>query len=685
MDNYLNIEQRLGDRILWWILTIALLCGFVISAVQVFIDARRVSTNLENQASETIAMVRDAATQAVFNIDADLAHQVTKGLLAVDAIHLARITHPDGEPLGGQDRPLRQTAYRPLTDAIFEADRKYQTALTRESSDIVYGYLEVHYDTALSADTWLSRSAVTFASGLATAAILGLAVFFVFHLLLARPMINIIRSIKSVDPEHPDGRLIAIPKGHQRDEMGLWVNATNNLLVSIADSQERHREAEIRANRLSQYDQLTGLPRRETFMEMLEQEIALARKDGQVLSLMVCGIDDFKSVNEQCGFRVGDLILQKLSDRLSSTLAGSRFSLSRLGSDQFAILEKGIQNSFQAAESADQVLTCFSTPVSAENQTVSMSATVGVSMFPSDADEADRLLQSAEQTMTLAKQSGHNHLQFYVASIDQEIRDRKLLERDLSEALAKGEFHLVYQPQVDLETRRIIGAEALIRWNHPTRGFVPPDHFIPVAEANGAIVEIGQWVLEQACWQASQWAAKGIGVRIAVNLSAVQLQQADVVEDILDTLHRHNVAAGRLELEVTETSFMTNLADAVDKLHQLNQAGISIAVDDFGTGYSSLTYLKKMPVQHLKIDKQFIRDLLLNEEDTRIANTIIDLGRSLNLSVVAEGVETAEQEYYLTQRGCRLAQGYYFSKPIPAREFETFVHSFHEQFAENNV
>ncbi|MDO3720272.1 EAL domain-containing protein [Marinobacter sp. chi1] len=685
MNSKLNIEQRLGDRILWWLLTIALLCGFVISAAQVLVDARRVSSDLETQATETIAMVEDAATKAVFNIDSDLAARVIKGLFAADAVHLARISHSDGETLASHDRPLMKAPHRDLTDWIFKAQRTYQAPLTRDDSDTVYGYLEVHYDTAPAANTWLNRSVFTFASGLATAGILGLALYFVFHLLLARPMEKVIRAVKAVDPEHPDGRLIKIPRGHQRDEIGLWVNATNNLLVAIGDSQERHREAEVRANRLSQYDQLTGLPRRETFMEILQKDIEQARSDNQVLSLMVCGIDDFKSVNDQCGFRVGDLILQKLSDRLSTTLGGSRFSLSRLGSDQFAILEKGIQNSFQAAETADQVLACFSTPITAESQTISMSATIGVSMFPSDADEADRLLQSAEQTMTLAKQGGRNHLQFYVARIDQEIRNRKLLEKDLSEALARGEFHLVYQPQIDLETRRISGAEALIRWNHPSRGFVPPDDFIPVAEANGAIIEIGQWVLEQACWQAAQWAAKGIDIRVAVNLSAVQLQQPDIVEDILETLERHSVPAGRLELEVTETSLMTNMADAVDKLEQLNQAGISIAVDDFGTGYSSLTYLKKMPVQHLKIDKQFIRDLLLNDDDTRIANTIVDLGRSLNMSVVAEGVETAEQEYYLSQRGCRLAQGYHFSRPIPAREFETFVHRFHGQFAENNV
>ncbi|WP_417566171.1 putative bifunctional diguanylate cyclase/phosphodiesterase [Marinobacter sp.] len=664
----------------------ALVSGIIVSSVQVILDARRVSEGLDTDARQTIAMVKDAATQAVFSIDAELAQQVVDGLFAKEAIHMARIVHPEGEPLGNRSRPLNETAFRPVTDPIFGAERLFREPLARERSpETIYGYLEVHYDTEPAAGTWLDRAAVTFASGIATALILGLVLFYVFHLLLTRPLLRIVRSVKQVDPAHPDDRLVTIPSGHESNELGLWVNATNNLLVGIGDSQKRHRDAEDRVSRLSRYDQLTGLPSRDTFMELLVRDIDEAAKRNTVLSLIVCGIDDFKSVNEQCGFRTGDLILQTVADRLTSKLDNARFTIARLGSDQFVVVEKGLRDGFQAADTAERILDCVSSPMMVDDQNVAMTATMGVALFPSDTDQADRLLQSAEQTMTLAKQNGHNHFQFYVASIDQEIRDRKQLEKDLSQALSNHQFYLVYQPQINLESKRVIGAEALLRWEHPVRGLVPPDFFIPVAESNGSIVEIGQWVLDQACWQAARWASDGSPLRIAVNLSAVQLRQATIVDDILDTLKRHKIPAGRLELEVTETSFMTNLSDAVAKLHRLNRAGISIAVDDFGTGYSSLTYLKQMPVKHLKIDKQFIHDLLVNEEDTRIANTIIDLGKSLNLSVVAEGVETAEQEYYLTQRGCQLAQGYYFSKPLLPKDFETFVKGFHEQIVENNA
>ncbi|PXX91053.1 GGDEF-domain containing protein [Marinobacter vulgaris] len=686
MHNSFEVEHRLGYQVLRWVLAVALISGILVSTIQVILDARRVSSLLDDQAKQTMALVRDASTQAVFSIDADLAQQVIDGLFAQESMHMARITHPDGEALGRRDRPLQESPFRPITDPIFGAERSYRKELSRSgnaSGKNVYGYLELHYDTGPAAGTWLERASITFASGIAIAIILGLALFVVFHLLLTRPLLRIVQSVKQVDPDHPDDNLIHLPNGHQKDELGLWVNATNNLLVAIGDSQTRHREAEDRVNRLARYDQLTGLPSRDTFMELLQTDIEEAQADKTVLSLICCGIDDFKSVNEQCGFRTGDLILQAAADRLTHLLGGARFTIARLGSDQFVIVEKGLRDGFQAANTADRILAVLSRPMIFDDQTVTMTATLGIALFPGDAEKGDRLLQSAEQTMALAKESGHNYFQFYVASVDREIRERKQLEKDLSVALKKHQFHLVYQPQINLETRRIIGAEALIRWEHPEKGLIPPDDFIPVSEMNGSIVEIGQWVLDQACWQAARWASDGMPLRIAVNLSAVQLRQDSIVDDILDTLKRHNIPAGRLELEVTETSFMTNLEEAVDKLKRLRSAGISIAVDDFGTGYSSLTYLKRMPVQHLKIDKQFIRDLLVNEEDTRIANTIIDLGKSLNLSVVAEGVETAEQEYYLTQRGCQLAQGYFFSKPLKPQDFVRFVARFHGKIVEN--
>lgn len=678
MTKHYKLEHRLGYRILRWVLFIALLSGILLSASQVVVDARRVSSDLDQQAAQTLALVRDASTQAVYSIDEDLARQVVDGLFEQEAIQYAGITHPDGDTLAKLSRDPIPAEYRALTDPIFSAKRAYRVPLIRGAGNgTVYGYLDVSYDTAFAAAAWLERATLTFLSGVARAVVLSLVLYFVFHLLLTRPLFRIINSISRVNPDNPGDTLLELPRGHRSDELGLWVNATNNLLVAITDNQEKQADAEARVNRLSRYDKLTGLPNRELFMTMLEKSLEQHQRRKERLAVFCFGIDDLKSVNEQHGYHMGDLLLQTIADRLNDGCKSGTLQAARLGSDQFVIVRQHIKDGYQCAATSEWLLAEVARAVQLGSREVNTTATIGITLFPDDASDSEQLLQRAEQTMTLAKTAGRNQFQFYVASVDQAIRDRKKLEKDLQRALPENQFHLVYQPQINLETRRIIGAEALIRWEHPEQGLVPPDQFIPLAELNGSIVEIGQWVLEQACAQAAQWSAKSMPIRIAVNLSAVQLKQEDIVSEILDTLKRFSIPPGRLELEVTETGFMENLDSAVEKLNQLRNHGINIAVDDFGTGYSSLTYLKRLPVQHLKIDKQFIHDLLVNDEDTRIANTIIDLGKSLNLAVIAEGVETEEQEFYLRNRGCQLAQGYFFSKPLKPADFEQFIADFH--------
>ncbi|MFW5825821.1 MAG: putative bifunctional diguanylate cyclase/phosphodiesterase, partial [Marinobacter sp.] len=598
------------------------------------------------------------------------------------------IRHPEGGALAKQERELRDSAYRELTDWIFDETRTYRVPLQRSdraagSDPVVFGELQVAYDTAPAAVSWVERSLLTFLFGIVRAIIVGLVLFVVVHWLLTKPLQKLVHALTRVDPAHPDRHLLQRPKGHRRDELDVLVRVINNLLVAVEETRRKHRDAEARANHLARYDPLTGLASRKTILSSLSTALEDCRKNQRCLAVYCCGIDDFKSINEQLGYQTGDRLLQAMAERLEGYATEQRILAGRLNGDQFVIIANPIEDQYEAAELAECLLQLFREPLQAGSSALEITATIGVALYPTDADRPDDLLHHAEQTMTLAKAEASNHSRFYIASIDQEIRARKLLEKDLSRALQKREFHLVYQPQISLQSDRIIGAEALLRWSHPERGMVPPDQFIPLAEFNGTIVEIGQWVLDEACRQASAWADDGMPLRIAVNLSAVQLRQADIVGRVLATLARHEIPPGRLELEITETGFMENLEDAVDKLHQLNSAGISIAVDDFGTGYSSLTYLKRMPVKNIKIDKQFVQDLLENEEDTRIANTIIDLGKSLNLSVIAEGVETPEQEFYLRQRGCQSAQGYHFSRPLKPEAFEEFVAQYHGRLEEN--
>lgn len=679
MTTALSSERSLSFRILRWVMLTALVIGVVLSSIQIAVDARKVSHELDRRAHQTLALVKDAATQAVYSIDAALARQVIDGLFTQESVHEATIRHPDGQILARRNASPSGLPMRWLTDPIFGSERVYTLPLTRtdNSGEVDYGTLTVKMDTAVSARLWLDRAALILLSGIIRALVMGLMLYLVFHYLVTKPLIRIIRAIFNINPERPAERLIRMPRAHRHNELGLWVESTNQLLQAIATSRENHRDAQAQIDRLSLNDHLTGLPSRETFLGQLAAALEETRRNRRMLAVFCLGLDDFKGINDQHGYHVGDQFLEDLAGRLSADREGIFLTAARLGSDQFVLVQQDIRESFQAAATAEWLLQEAAYPVRIEGQDVATTATVGIAVFPDDASQPERLLQKAEQSMTLAKGAGKNRFQFYVAQVDQEIRDRKQLEKDLSIALACNQFYLVYQPQVNMDSKRVVGAEALIRWRHPERGLIPPDQFIPLAELSHAIVDIGYWVLDEACAQAARWIEKKMPLRIAVNLSAVQLRQADIVEMILGILKKHRVPPQRLELEVTETSFMHNLDDAIAKLTRLRNAGILIAVDDFGTGYSSLTYVKRLPVHHLKIDKQFIQDLLVHEEDTRIANTIIDLGRSLNLNIIAEGVETEEQSVYLRNRGCSLAQGYYFSRPVSPEEFEAFSQEFH--------
>lgn len=671
-------ERRLGYRILRWVLITAFTVGLVIGSAQIFIDFRTISEEVDDRAYQTLALVREPATQAVYSIDEDLAKQVIDGLFEQHSIRGGEIAHPDGMPLARAQRPLTESPYRSLTDMIFGQKRTYRVDLIRSQSGetVKYGELTIQVDTAPQATLWLERAFLILLSGIARAVILGLVLYVVYHLLVTRPLFRIAEDLSNVDPADPGRHLLQTPRGHDRDELDTWVKATNELLTAISETQQKHQDAQDRITRLSRYDALTGMPNRDMFLSLLNGALETARRQRGMVAIFCLGLDDFKTLNEQYGFSSGDQLLQVIAERIINNNHEDLINGGRLGADQFAIIQSGISETYQAAAMADWLLHEISRPVNVGGKEISITATIGVAVYPDDALQSDRLLQKAEQSMTLAKSEGRNQFQFYVASVDQAIRERKSLERDLDMALAQRQFHLLFQPQVDMDNRRVLGAEALLRWHHPERGFIPPDEFIPLAELNLSIIEIGYWVLDEACRQARVWMDQGLALRMSVNLSPVQLRQSNIVDVILGILRQHDLPPSRLELEVTETSFMQNLDDAIGKLSRLRDEGIRVAVDDFGTGYSSLTYLKRLPVHHLKIDKQFIRDLLANEEDTQIANTIIDLGRSLSLDVIAEGVETEEQSVYLVNRGCIMAQGFFFSKPVDEEQFLSFIDTF---------
>ncbi len=662
-------RNSLSRKLLRVVLLSALGVGLILSCAQIVFDAYKTRQLINAEAQRILRMTRDPSTQAIYSLDREMGAQVMEGLFQHESIHEASIGQPGDEPLAFKSRPLLSLPSRWVTDPILGRDQAFSIPLIgRPPYNEYYGDLRITLDTALYGADFISNSAVIFVIGILRALVLGLLLYLIYEWLLTRPMTRMIEHMSRIDPGRPGEHSLPMPKGHERNELGLWVETANGLLAAIEHNMQLRHEAENSLQRMTQYDSLTGLPNRQQLQQQLDNILGEAARVQRRVAVLCLGLDDFKGLNEQYSYQNGDRMLRALADRLRA-LSGRVGALARLGGDQFVLVLFGLEQPYEAAELAQKVLDDLERPVVLDQQPIRLRATIGITLYPEDGDSTEKLLQKAEQTMTLAKSRSRNRYQFYVASIDSEMRARRDLQNDLAEAVKRGEFHLVYQPQIDYRLKRITGVEALLRWTHPSGKMVPPDVFIPLAELNGSILGIGEWVLDEACRQLSEWHRQGFcNLRMAVNLSTVQLHHAELPEMISNLLRTHQLPPETLELEVTETGLMEDIAAATHNLHSLRRSGALIAIDDFGTGYSSLSYLKSLPLDKIKIDKSFVRDMAVDEGDTTIVRAIIQLGKSLGMLVIAEGVETAEQERYLIDEGCNEGQGYYYSKPLPAAE-----------------
>ncbi|KKJ94926.1 diguanylate cyclase [Stutzerimonas stutzeri] len=669
----LEMRNSLSRKLLRVVLLSALAVGLVLSCAQIIFGAYKTRQLIEADAQRILRMTRDPSTQAIYSLDREMGAQVMEGLFQHESIRMASIGHPDEGMLALKIRPPIDLTTRWLTDPILHRDRQFSTPLIgKPPYNEYYGELRITLDTARYGQEFVNDSIVIFIVGILRALTLGFVLFLIYQWLLTRPLTKLIEHLARINPDRPGEHKLPMIRGHERNELGLWVETANGLLASIEHNMHLRQEAESSLYRMTQYDSLTGLPNRQQLQSQLDHILDEARRMQRRVAVLCLGLDDFKGVNEQYSYQAGDCLLKALADRLRGS-AGRLGALARLGGDQFVLVLSGIEQPYDAAELAQALLDDLETPIEFDGDPIRLRATIGITLYPEDGDNTEKLLQKAEQTMTLAKSRSRNRYQFYVASIDSEMRARRELEKDLSEALKRNEFHLVYQPQVDYRQNRITGVEALIRWKHPQGKLVPPDLFIPLAEQNGSIIEIGKWVLDQACSQLRQWHAEGYtGLRVAVNLSTVQLRHPQLPQMIGELLQKHQLPAETLELEVTETGLMEDIDAAAHNLHSLRRSGALIAIDDFGTGYSSLSYLKSLPLDKIKIDKSFVQDIGQDEGAT-IVRAVIQLGKSLGMTVIAEGVETPEQEAYLIAEGCQEGQGYYYSKPLPARDLDLLL------------
>jgi len=435
------------------------------------------------------------------------------------------------------------------------------------------------------------------------------------------------------------------------------------------------QRANEQLHHLATHDALTGLPNRVLLADRLEQASANAERAGASFAVMLVDLDRFKSINDSIGHQAGDELLKEVAQRLRSILRPGD-SLARLGGDEFVMIVNSIAGRDHAESVISPVLECIGRPMVLASITVQTSPSIGVSLYPQDGKDPQTLLKAADAAMYHAKKMGRNTYQFYAAEVNSFTRERLELESGLRLALHRHEFVLHYQPKVDIKNGHIVGVEALLRWNHPCLGLLPPDEFIPLAEETGLIIPIGDWVLSEACRQAHAWHTAGLShLRIAVNLAAQQFRAANLAEKVDLILQHAGLEARFLELELTETAVMQDAAQSAVILQQLSELGVRLSLDDFGTGYSSLSYLQRFPLNKVKIDRSFVREMHRSEGNAEIVRAIVSLAHSLRLSVIAEGVETIEQLGFLEKIGCDQYQGYYRSSAVPAAALEAMVRS----------
>ena len=421
--------------------------------------------------------------------------------------------------------------------------------------------------------------------------------------------------------------------------------------------------------RQANHDSLTGLPNRNLLWDRIDHACARTQRYGDFAAVAFLDLDNFKIVNDSLGHTLGDHLLRAVAARLESSLRAMD-TVARLGGDEFVLVLSDHKSAQSVSGELQRIVESFSQPFGADGRDVYITASIGVALYPQDAQDPEALMKYAELAMYRAKEAGRNAYQMYTAELQAKVTERLSLESKLRRALERGEFSLHYQPQVDLRTNRIFGCEALLRWNQPELGIVSPAKFIPLAEETGLIVPIGEWVVRTACLQNKAWQNASLPfVTVAVNISARQFREKDLVQVVAKILAETGLDPKYLELEVTESVIMHDAHNAIADLQAFRDMGVKLSVDDFGTGYSSLSYLKRFPVDRLKIDQSFVRDIIADADDAAIAQAVITLGHTMNLRVIAEGVEAAEQLAFLRRNQCDEMQGYLFGKPVPAHEF----------------
>ncbi|MCB2383726.1 EAL domain-containing protein [Shewanella sp. SR1] len=645
----------------------ALFFAIAIFIVEIALVVVSTKQQLTTTQQELLDSVEQPAANAVWALDDNLARQTLEGAIKVEHVGSAVIELDDGSMFVSvsSNKKNNSQTFISLSNKLFDDLKEISRPLYRPfyfegtQQQQLIGTLTVFYDTQELTNTLFSQLRFSFFATLARALLLTLVLSVVFHRFLTQPIARISEAIDKIEPDSPDENLLPMSNAHKDDELGLVTSKFNQILIQFSQTQSKLRKMATR-------DPLTGLPNRTLLLETIAVTIQRSRVHKRSFALMFIDLDRFKNINDSLGHAFGDQFLARIA-RILERFVGDKGTVSRLGGDEFVILADTVHTPDQAADFVDKLLTQLNVPIQLNEHAIHPAASIGISIYPEDGNSAEDLIRHADIAMYSAKAAGSNQWAFFKQQMTERAAVRLRTEASLHDALKNNEFLLYFQPKLDLQTGKVIACEALIRWQKDGR-LISPVSFIPVAEETGIIIPIGRWVIEQSCKVLREWQKKyNYAIPIAINVASQQFADASLVPDIKQMALRYQIQPELLEIEITETSLMNDIELAIAKLEQLKSAGFGIAVDDFGTGYSSLSYLRHLPITTMKIDRCFVSDL---PGDSAIASTILMLGKQLNLTIVAEGIENEQQLDWLKENQCQVGQGFYFSQPLPQAEFE---------------
>lgn len=784
-------------------MAITVIIGLLSGFIQIIWDLREERSLIDRTVIQVLATLRESASQAAYGLDETLAERVVAGLFEYDPVYAAVLRDNFGNTLATKHIEPDASHRSYLTEWMFGENQSYEIPLYAGSSDNLVGYLSVQINTDVIANGFINRATRILTSGILRNMILALVLLAFFYATLTKPLLRISNLINKIDPQNPNHDIARSPDQSRRDELGIILHTTRNLidrvwatLAELRASEARVRERETRLHAIVQnvadgvltispegkiieanaaikpllglpdgtsaqgrnlqefvapravptlehsleelaqvistnqtdtgisektltipmirsdrseidvsvalrllpdpkapmltavlnditvrkryeeqlvymanHDTLTNLPNRSMIERSLTEALERHSRNGNghrgATAVLFIDLDRFKVINDSLGHDIGDLLLKAVAGRLQKVISRQEV-VGRLGGDEFLIIIPDLKETQEAATLAQAVLDALSPAFDIKGRVLFVTPSIGIALYPSDGQDFPTLMRNADTAMYSAKSTGGGTYHFFTKTMNESAMARLVIENDLREALEKRQFELFYQPKVALDTNRICGLEALIRWKQPGHGYIAPMQFIPVAEETGLIGKIGEWVIEEVCAQIARWDQQNVPpIPIAVNLSPRQLIEGHITNTIAEILERTGTPASRIVLEITETAMMHKIEKSSSILDDLRHTGLQIAVDDFGTGYSSLAYLKRLPINSIKIDRSFVRDVTVDPDDAAITRTIISMGHNLGLRVVAEGVETEEQLNFLRESNCDEVQGFLIATPLP--------------------